>query len=187
MKKLQILLCGAMVLFFGVGSTLAQDPAGMETANQELKDSDIQWVLGEVVNIDLKNNLIVVKYLDYEDNQEKEMSISVDAATTYESIKSLGEIKLQDFLSIDYAVAADGKNLAKNIGLDKAKESQTVETPMAPLETPVVLAPAPVVPVETSATQVEAPVTQAGTPSVEQTAEVVSPAETENQAPEAVQ
>ncbi len=182
MKGLKILLCGAMVLFFGLGLALAEEPAGMETANQELKDSDIQWVLGEVVNVDLKSNVIMVKYLDYEDNQEKEMSITVDAATTYESIKSLGEIKLQDFLSIDYVIAADGKNLAKNIGLDKAKEPQAGAVPLTPVEAPLAPVSATVVPVETSAIQVEAPVTQGILP-VGQGAEVVCPEKTENQAP----
>lgn len=127
MKVLRSFLCGAMVLFIGLGLALAQDGDGMETVNQELKDLDVQWLSGEVANIDLKNNTIFVKYLDYEDNQWKEISMSVDSGTTYENIKSLDEIKPEDFLSIDYVTAPDGKNLAKNIGLDKAKESQAVE------------------------------------------------------------
>ena len=68
----------------------------------------MQWVWGEVVNIDLKNNEIIVKHLDYEDSQEKEITISVDSGTVYEGIKSLEEVKLQDSLSIDYAVNKDG-------------------------------------------------------------------------------
>ena len=63
-------LCGVMILFIGIGLALAQDDGGAEAVNQELKDSDVQWVWGEVANIDLKNNLIIVKYLDYEDSQE---------------------------------------------------------------------------------------------------------------------
>jgi hypothetical protein len=119
-------LCGAMVLFIGIGLVLAQDDGGAEAVNQELKDSDMQWVWGEVANIDIINNVIILKYLDYEDNQDKEISIGVDSGTVYENIKSLDEIKPQDFLSIDYVIAQDGKNVAKNIGLDKLKESQAV-------------------------------------------------------------
>lgn len=127
MDKLKIFLCGALVLFAGIGLVLAQDNGGEEAVNQEIKDSDVQWVWGEVVSIDTKNNLIIIKHLDYEDNQEKEVSIAVDSGTVYENIKSLDEIKPKDFLSIDYVINQDGKNVAKNISFDKPKESQAVE------------------------------------------------------------
>jgi hypothetical protein len=138
MNRAKIFLCLTMVLFMGVGLVLAQDGGGAEAINQELKDSDMQWVWGEVVNIDLKNNAIMVKFLDYENNQEKEISIGVDSGTVYENIKTLDEIKPQDFLSIDYIIAQDGKNVAKNIGLDKPKETQVlgqVEVDKQALET----------------------------------------------------
>lgn len=124
MKRLKIFLCGVLVLSIGVGLVLAQDPAGTEAVNQELKDSDVQWVLGEVVNVDLGNNVINVRYLDPEDNQMKDISLNVDSGTTYEGIKSLEEIKAMDSLSIDYIITQDGKNLARNIGLDKPEESR---------------------------------------------------------------
>lgn len=124
MNILKGFLCGVMVLFIGLGLLLAQDGNESEAVNQELKDLDLQWVLGEVINVDLKDNLINVKCLDPEDSQEKEMSIGVDSGTTYEGVKSLDEIKPQDLLSIDYAITQDSKNLAKNIGLDKSQESQ---------------------------------------------------------------
>jgi len=126
MKVAKSFLCGAMALFLGIGLAFAQDAgeAVEPVVNKELKDLDIQWVWGEVLNIDTVNKIIIVKYLDYEDNQEKEVSIGVDLNTAYENIKSLEEIKQQDFLNIDYVVNSDGKNVAKNIGLDKLEEPQ---------------------------------------------------------------
>jgi len=124
MKRLKIFLCGVMALSFGAGLVLAQDPVEIESANQELKDLDVQWALGEVVNVDLGNNVINARYLDPEDNQMKDISLNVDSGTTYEGVKSLEEIKVMDSLSIDYLTTQDGKNWAKNLGLDKPNESQ---------------------------------------------------------------
>ena len=109
-------------LFIGMGAVLAQDNEGV--AGQELKDLDVQWVWGETVNVDTKNNLILLKYLDYEDSNEKDISLTVDAETSYENAKSLEELKPQDFLSIDYVITPDGRNLAKSIGLDSPREVQ---------------------------------------------------------------
>jgi len=119
-------LSGIMVLCIGVGLVFAQGEEGAGAVNPELKDLDVQWILGEVINVNPENKVINVKYLDYIDSQEKEMLLVIDATTTYENIKSLDEIKPQDSLSIDYMVTQDGKNVARNIGSDKPKESEVV-------------------------------------------------------------
>lgn len=94
-----------------------QQEAPIVTNAPEL--SETQWVWGEVVSTDAPNKMLVVKYLDYETDQEKEMSITADDNTAYENIKSLDEIKPQDAVSIDYIVSPQGSNLAKNISLEK--------------------------------------------------------------------
>ena len=124
MNLLKSFFAVVMVSFICIGFAFAQEGQATETVNQEIKDSDVQWVLGEVVSVDPKDNLINVKYLDFEDSIEKDMSVGIGLGTTYENIKSLDEIKPQDSLSIDYTVTSDGKNLAKNISLDKAREAQ---------------------------------------------------------------
>jgi hypothetical protein len=95
-------------------------------------ENDTQWIWGEVVNLDAAGKTITLKYLDYETDQEKDIVLSVDEKTTFENIKSFDEIKVKDTLSIDYTVAPDGKNIAKNIGLESpdssaAAPAQTVE------------------------------------------------------------
>jgi uncharacterized Zn finger protein len=64
----------------------------------------------------------LVKYLDYDADQEKEMAINVDEKTIYENVKSIDEIKPQDTVSIDYIVSPEGKNIAKNISIEKIEE-----------------------------------------------------------------
>jgi hypothetical protein len=88
---------------------------------------EAQWLWAEVVSVDLAARAISAKYLEYETDTEKEIVFSTDEKTTYENIKSLEEIKPQDTISVDYVVAADSKNIATNISLEKAEAAQAVE------------------------------------------------------------
>jgi hypothetical protein len=78
------------------------------------------------------------------------MTVAADDKTTFEEVKSLAEIQPKDILSVDYKVSADGRNIAKNISVEKAESSETVssavnEAPAAesvPESTPAPAAPA---------------------------------------------
>ncbi len=105
-------MCGVAAVGFCQDATLkVPDPTVLEP--------EMQWLWGEVVSVDPSKNVLVVKYLDYEADAEKEMSLSVDEKTTFENSKSLDEIKPQDTVSIDYMSAGEGKVLAKNISVEK--------------------------------------------------------------------
>ncbi len=82
-------------------------------------EEELQWIWGEVSSVDLENKVFVVKYLDYETDQEKEIIVNTDERTAYENIKFLEEMKPSDTLSVDYIVASDGKNIAKNVSIEK--------------------------------------------------------------------
>jgi hypothetical protein len=98
----------------------AQLPPTQETATE----SEIQWVWGETVAIDIPNKAITVKYFDYDSDSEKEIKIIVDDKTNYENVKSIEEIKPKDTLSIDYIAGSEGKLIAKNISVEKAEGVQ---------------------------------------------------------------
>ncbi len=89
-------------------------------------ENDTQWTWGEVVNLDGADKTITLKYLDYETDQEKDIVLIVDEKTTFENIKSFDEIKVKDTLSIDYMIGLDGKNIAKNVGLESPDASAAV-------------------------------------------------------------
>lgn len=89
-------------------------------------ENDTQWTWGEVVNLDSVGKTITLKYLDYEADQEKDIVLAVNEKTAFENIKSFDEIKVKDTLSIDYMVGPDGKNIAKNIGLESPDSSAAV-------------------------------------------------------------
>ena len=119
-----------------VAEALAQVEAApaAKPAEEAKVEPEIQWVWGEVVSTNPINNEVLVKYVDYDTDSEKEITISADDKTTYENAKSIDEIKVGDSVSIDYEISADGKNLAKNISLEKP---ETIEEPSATETTPV--------------------------------------------------
>lgn len=105
----------------------ADPAAAVSTPQAPLQnENDTQWTWGEVVNLDNAGKAITLKYLDYETDQEKDIVLSVDEKTAFENIKGFDEIKVKDTLSIDYTVGPDGKNIAKNIGLESPDSSATV-------------------------------------------------------------
>lgn len=91
------------------------------------KEPDTQWLWGEVVTLDTQNKMISVKYLDYETDQEKEIIINTDDKTTFENVKAIDELKPKDTVSVDYTVGPDGKNIAKNISVEKPESAQTTQ------------------------------------------------------------
>ena len=155
--KISVLVILASLLL--VGSVFAQDSSQENAAQPATKDivvpqnvnttqptsePETQWIWGEVVSADSASKSVAIKYLDYETDQEKDMTIGVDEKTTYENIKSIDEIKPKDTLSIDYIVGTDGKNVAKNISLEKP-ESAPAPQEAAPSEetSPENMQPAP--------------------------------------------
>ncbi len=106
----------------------SQEPMEKSGAVPEAqKEPDTQWVWGEVNTLDTQNKAILVKYLDYETDQEKEININIDDKTTYDNIKSMDELKPKDTVSIDYIVSPDGKNIAKNISVEKPGNTQNLQ------------------------------------------------------------
>jgi hypothetical protein len=127
-KSVFILISLVCLLFVSSGRVIAQE----ENVSSPISEveSDILWLWGEVDSIDTQNKALVVKYFDYETDQEKEMTVTTDNKTIFENIKSFEEIKPQDTVSVDYIVASDGKNIAKNISLEKPEAMLEPQTPL---------------------------------------------------------
>lgn len=84
--------------------------------------ADIQWLWGEVVSIDAGAKSLVVKYLDYDTDEEKTINISVTGETTFQEVKDFDGIKAQDTVSVEYEVK-EGKNCAKDITVEQIDDA----------------------------------------------------------------
>jgi hypothetical protein len=120
---LSVMLCAANRACCAEGPALLVPGTASEVAPETAVDIEMQWLWGEASAIDAQNKTLMVKYLDYETDQEKEMLLSIDDKTAFENVKSLEEIKVQDTLSIDYIIGADGKNAARNISVERPEEA----------------------------------------------------------------
>jgi hypothetical protein len=120
MRLKTIFILTLAVSWILIGLAFCEDEVNTVVPAEEAQPApEIQWVWGEVVSVDTNSNQLNIKYLDYETDIEKEMVIGVSDKTIFENVKSLEEIKPQDTVSIDYAVASDGKNIARNISVEK--------------------------------------------------------------------
>jgi len=84
-----------------------------------------EWLLGDVVAVDLENSRLIVSYIDNETEEEKEISLLVDEATTYENAVSLDEIKVGNVVAIDYILEPDGKAVALNIRVEEPESDES--------------------------------------------------------------
>lgn len=121
----------------------------MEVPKTETKQPETQWVWGEVVSVDNSSGQLTVKYIDYETDSEKDITISTSAETTYENATALADIKVKDTVSIDYTVSPEGKNMANKISVEKAETSPTETNAPAETNTPI----EPAIPLEPEAPQ----------------------------------
>ena len=130
------LTSAGIIFLFAQESETRGAPGVSESANTPLttesqetpaaKESEVQWLWGEIVSVDTLTKQMIVKYLDYETDTEKEISININDKTNFENAKSLDEIKAHDTVSVDYITTSEGKNIAKNIGVEKNEGMQTL-------------------------------------------------------------
>jgi hypothetical protein len=136
----------ASLIFLCCGQVFSQET--METGGavpEAHNESEMQWVWGEVVTTDAQNKALTVKFLDYETDQEKEITFSLDDQTSFENARSLDELKPSDAVSIDYAVSADGRNIAKNISVEAPEAVNPQAEQQNPEQVPVIKPEMPVI------------------------------------------
>ena len=126
--------------FIFIAAGYAQEKAAPgEPVAPAASEPDIQWLWGEVTGV--SDSSITVKTLDYETDNEKEVTLLVDEKTAYENVKGVSEIKAQDTVSIDYIVTPDGKNHSRNVSVEKPEPAAPAEQ-AAPAAGEVTAAPA---------------------------------------------
>lgn len=123
-----VLIAIFSLILIGIGSAFSQE-AGKAEVNPAVPEEaafepETQWIWGEVISIDAAKGQAIVKYLDYENDIEKEITITVNEKTAYENLVSLDQLKPKDTVSIDYTVTSDEINIAKNISMEKPEETQ---------------------------------------------------------------
>lgn len=119
-KNFLILCLAVSFLSTGITFTFSQEQDPQKQVPPEAQaGSEPQWLWGEVASVDNQKGELLVQYLDYDTDLEKEVNISVDGKTAYENTDSLIDIKPGDAVSIDFLSFSDGRNIAKKISVEK--------------------------------------------------------------------
>jgi len=114
-------------ILISTGLIFSQEQTAEKPLAQEVpSEPETLWIWGDVVSVDAAARKILVKYLDYETDTDREINIVVDDKTTYENVKSVDEIKPQDILTVDYIINPDDNNIARNISVEKPEGAQTL-------------------------------------------------------------
>ncbi|MGE5309156.1 MAG: hypothetical protein ACM3OC_08735 [Deltaproteobacteria bacterium] len=138
-RKAIVLASVVWMISGGVRCVNAQEPPrpaqeAPKPADSNNNAADIQWVWGEVVSVDPAEKSLIIKYLDYDTDEEKTMKIMAADTTSYEEASGLAAIRAADTVSVEYNVL-DGKNQAKVITVEKVEDADTGnDQQMAPPE-----------------------------------------------------
>ena len=117
-KVLMVWFLAISLMVLNLSLSFAQEKP-VQAQTPAVTEAETQWLWGEVVLVSPEKNELTVRYLDYESDLEKDIILAVDDKTTFENIKSISEIKLQDTVSVDYVMGTEGKTLARNISVEK--------------------------------------------------------------------
>jgi len=113
----------SLVIFLSL--TINQALSQQEELTGEELGFPIQgWILGDVASLDLENNQLMLNYIDYNTDEEKEITIGVDMDTNYENVSGLEDIKIGDVIAIDYEITLQGKTTALNISVERLKDAK---------------------------------------------------------------
>jgi len=116
MRNFKRLLGLASIFFIAfVSFSFAEDLIESTGATKQ----DLGWVWGEVVSIDVASNSLEARYLDFNEDEERQISFKINPDTTFEGVESVSEIAPSDTVSIDYIKDANAVNVAKNILVEK--------------------------------------------------------------------
>jgi len=122
MKRNGLISLGVAVIFILTATQIFSQAVTLTEQEEEFPVED--WVVGDVVALDLEGNQLALIYIDYQTNEEKEITIGVDDKTRYENVNKLQDIKVGDVISVDYRITPGGKNIASTISVERIKEAK---------------------------------------------------------------
>ena len=104
------------------GQESGQETQTTQPASSAQGELQTDWLWAEVLKVNPEAKELVVKYLDYDSDTEKEMTLKVDEKTLFENAQSINDIKPGDGVSIDYVVTSDNLAVAQQVSVEKFKE-----------------------------------------------------------------
>ena len=87
---------------------------------------------GEVLSAN--QDQMTVREFDYETGEETDIVYYFIADTILDSVESADQIKPGDLVDVEFTVSADGKNIAKEVLVDRIEDYQEVDEEIVVIE-----------------------------------------------------
>lgn len=159
----KVIILSVILCFAFLGLSYAQEITAPAAATAATPATEAQEAYGEVVSVDVATASITVTEYDYEKDEDVNNTYVIDKSATYENVKSLGEVKVGDWVALTIKPQSEGKNIATSVYVERYDIGEEAAVP-APVVAPAVTQPAEAV-------------TEAPAPAVEETQ--ATPATTE--------
>lgn len=131
------LIMGAMCAGHGI-SGFCQQETSVPVEENIISEADpvsvgenVSWVWGEVKNMDYSSSSFTILYMDYQTDDERELTLTVNQDTKFEGISDFNSLKAHDTAGIDYLTEGD-KNIVKNISVEKLEEPSEISSSQTP-------------------------------------------------------
>ena len=99
---------------------------------QDQDEKQVFYSYGEVLSV-IKGQIIVREF-DYETGEETDIVYYITADTILDSVESADQIKPSDLVDVEFTVSEDGKNIAKEILVDRIEDYQEVDEEIVVIE-----------------------------------------------------
>ena len=87
---------------------------------------------GEVLSV--AQDQIMVREFDYATGEEKDVVYYITADTILDSVESVDQIRPSDLVDVEFMVSEDGKNIAKEILIDKIEDYEEIDEEIVVIE-----------------------------------------------------
>lgn len=129
LKSKVIIALVAISFIFGGAVLFAQEDSKSNsdnTSSQSKETVAMEWVMGIVKSVNLEDKTIDVSYYDFENDEDKVITISTNDKTEYIGMK-LKDINPGDDIEVSYMYSNDGTPIAEAVITAKLKDIESTD------------------------------------------------------------
>ncbi|MDD5504049.1 MAG: hypothetical protein PHV77_01900 [Candidatus Omnitrophica bacterium] len=118
-----LLACITVTFCFCVGYLHAQTE---NTPAPAVEEAQSFYAYGEVLSVSPEQ--ILIREFDYATGEDQEVAYYINEQTSFDSVESVQQITPGNLVDIEFIVLEGGKNVAKDIFVDRVEEFEELES-----------------------------------------------------------
>ncbi len=129
-KLFPVFVCGLVLVvapYYGFSEETSKEDSSAQSATTKADTAAREWVMGIVKSVNLGDGTIDISYYDFENDEDKVITISTSDKTEYIGMK-LKEINPGDDIEVSYTYSNDGTPIAEAVITAKLQSQKEEET-----------------------------------------------------------